>query len=783
MRRAANRVWLALCLAWCAACERGPVTGTPDTRSGARETIAASRAHANPPCTHHWRDNWSDHDWFADTNWVELSAPGVGASVCFDVNPIAPVGAIISSGNVVIAALTITRGFVAVSAGRSLTVTGDIVISDGGTLELDADASSSASVTAENIENSGNLTSWAPGGVGAPPNNVAANVHQVRSGIDGGDILLFNSFNFVKTNFAWINDGADTRTFSGFGGRHIIPASTGSPTVTQNSGSIGPVTMQAGSFTVNGGSAVDVVLEGTNITFGPSANGTYQGILIRPGAGHTSQLTGDIPAFSTGSLVVEGAGNGTTASLELIGNVTSHAWFRLEPGPGAILNLTGSGQLILQNQLETVAAPAGETHIQVDLDSQYGFIWDGPTYFDKSQGSYTSGKNIMTFGSAPLIVTNDATLSLSAQANWGGTIELHGAHLIGGSQSGGELLNLQGSTVDFGSTTHRLGLSNYVQDASSSLTLKIAGTTPGSEFDWLNPGSASLAGTLNLTTMSPLVGGLCGQMLTILSGSLSGQFATITGLSLAPGRSWGPLYNANSLKLRGFDPTAKIGFNPNPVDVAEGGTSVSYSACLSQQPTADVTVSFTPNSEVFGQGNPVLIPAAYWYQPVSWWIGANDDNKVEPLVHSGTMSHSLSSADPFYNGADGVLNVNVTDNDGNADLALSISSAPPPISLNQTFSVTFKERDLGTTLSTGATFSVPVSAAFRLVSANGTTCSAQGGVLQCQLTGVATGGQQSFTLKLKAVQRGTFSFTMSLAGQQPDPNLNNNSLTKSLTVN
>jgi hypothetical protein len=163
-------------------------------------------------------------------------------------------------------------------------------------------------------------------------------------------------------------------------------------------------------------------------------------------------------------------------------------------------------------------------------------------------------------------------------------------------------------------------------------------------------------------------------------------------------------------------------------------------------------------------------------------IGAIDDAVIEP-PHTGSVSHVASSADAFYHGASATLNANITDNDGSADLAISIPTPPPPLTVNQTFSVGFRDRNIGPTLSTGAVFTLPATTAFRFVSASGASCAPSGGSLACQLTGAPPGGQVNFTLTFRALQQGTFSFTMNLTGHQPDPNSANNTITRSVTVN
>src|SRR5262249_45923323 len=162
-------------------------------------------------------------------------------------------------------------------------------------------------------------------------------------------------------------------------------------------------------------------------------------------------LTGNILAgLATNSpfITVQGRGSGTTATLQLVGNVTNNGTLTLAAGAGEVVKLTGSGKLTNADELNQQAAATGEVRIAVDLDNKHGFVWDGATFFDKLNGLFTNSNQLASFGAAPLVITNGATLHSTSGISLG-AVELRGAHgeLAG---SGNSLKVLQGSTLTVG---------------------------------------------------------------------------------------------------------------------------------------------------------------------------------------------------------------------------------------------------------------------------------------------------------------------------------------------
>ncbi|MFN8581651.1 MAG: hypothetical protein U0163_11835 [Gemmatimonadaceae bacterium] len=237
---------------------------------------------------------------------------------------------------------------------------------------------------------------------------------------------------------------------------------------------------------------------------------------------------------------MNGAGAGTTTGLQFNGSPTSNAPWSVAPGTNGIVNVSGTGKLTNKSVLQSVAAPGGEVHFKLDIDNQGSIVWDGSTFLDKANGSYVSGGQLSASGASPLIVSSGGTLKI-AGSGWGGidVIELSGAHLTVDAGT----LGLHGCCREArsisGTATHVVSAGSYQQDATSSMTMRIGGTGNG-QFDQLaSSGATTLAGTLNLSTVSPFVGGLCRQLVNLFANqsSLSGSFSTINGRSLAPTRS------------------------------------------------------------------------------------------------------------------------------------------------------------------------------------------------------------------------------------------------------
>lgn len=105
------------------------------------------------------------------------------------------------------------------------------------------------------------------------------------------------------------------------------------------------------------------------------------------------------------------------------------------------------------------------------------------------------------------------------------------------------------------------------------------------------------------------------------------------------------------------------------LSVAEQGeTQDTYNIVLSSEPSAEVTITFQPDEQV------TVIPPFITFDSTNWdrvrevTVQAVDDDKGEAARHTGTIKHTISSADGNYDDASrqfavSDVNVSVTDNE------------------------------------------------------------------------------------------------------------------------
>lgn len=97
--------------------------------------------------------------------------------------------------------------------------------------------------------------------------------------------------------------------------------------------------------------------------------------------------------------------------------------------------------------------------------------------------------------------------------------------------------------------------------------------------------------------------------------------------------------------------------------VSEDGLTDVVTFVLGSEPTANVTVTLTPDAQLQLSQSVIIFTSANWDQPVNITISAVDDDQQEN-DHAGTVDVTVSSADTGYNGfvlAD--LQVAISDND------------------------------------------------------------------------------------------------------------------------
>ncbi len=113
----------------------------------------------------------------------------------------------------------------------------------------------------------------------------------------------------------------------------------------------------------------------------------------------------------------------------------------------------------------------------------------------------------------------------------------------------------------------------------------------------------------------------------------------------------------------GSTPGITLTQSSGSTSVVEGGTSDTYTLVLNTQPTGDVTIAITTDSQIDTDVTLLTFTTSNWNQAQTVTVTAVDDATNEGN-HSGTITHAVSSSDANYNGlALSPVTVSITDND------------------------------------------------------------------------------------------------------------------------
>ncbi|MBN2145894.1 MAG: hypothetical protein JW726_00845 [Anaerolineales bacterium] len=110
------------------------------------------------------------------------------------------------------------------------------------------------------------------------------------------------------------------------------------------------------------------------------------------------------------------------------------------------------------------------------------------------------------------------------------------------------------------------------------------------------------------------------------------------------------------------DDIADIKWEPESISLAEGGIASFYNITLNSQPTAPVTVTLTTDDQVGVNQTELYFNDSNWTTEQNVIITALDDDVAEGM-HTGVVTHTAASNDPFYNNLTAIVNASITDND------------------------------------------------------------------------------------------------------------------------
>ncbi|HMV31793.1 MAG TPA: hypothetical protein PKA50_06685 [Gemmatimonadales bacterium] len=769
-----------------AACAQEPVA--PTLASPAVSAALASPA-AAPPCTKRWKAAVSG-DWSVAANWTPAGVPRAGSVVCLDVLGKAPYVVTLSTDATVavlrvgggLTAAKATLTFTPAGAGRTLTVTGDAQVAVGGTLRM-ATNGFDGTLIADALVIDGTFRSTAA--LPLTSNHITAD-SLVNRGLFAVDTVIVGNYVTLTGPMALRNSGQ----FQLAAGFAVIPTAPAAAVYLEGGGVSGISSL---AFGAGGGAVVDVWWTGTTFT------GTQ--LQVNSGTLHLGNtlLQGSVTLDPlSGQVTLSGnIGPGVDVWVPSWGGTRT---LQLEaPGGGVLRNEGTLGIYVQAETLEVKGASLANVGMlrltgrpaRFDLDSltNTGTIdaKGGTLQYVRNTGVLRNAGTIDAGNSSPGVIMDGAEFMSEASGVQTGELLAENA-TISGTGVMGEV-TLVSATLEPGAPVGTLTATSLTMDPASGMIFDVAGVSAGS-FDVLDvAGQVTLAGSFTLREVAPFTGGSCGQALPLIldqSPLPRGAFTKLFGLSPGLGRGYRLYAPTGVTYLVGYNPIPLVSLAPAALAVAEGGPAASYAICLQHLPTANVTVTAASALGQLQAMTPATFTPADWGLPRSVSVVATNDLVLEPAVQADEITHTVTSTDPLY-GPAGLSDVavSVTDNDGSANLELSVTSAPPSVPSGASFTLAFRVGNTGPDASVGSTFSMPASAGYHYVSATGVLgCSGDPVTgIRCDLPGVASGGAFfTFGVTLGADTPGSYPTTYSLTSIQADPAPANNSRVQTITV-
>ena len=673
----------------------------------------------NTACNKFWASGVSGL-WTNPDLWNPVGVPTAASSVCINAPGTYTVtiqgpGNATDTGKVDILALDIggtgaTPMLTTISTHVRLDVGEGVIIRANATLRLNNSQSTVINAT-QTLTNLGALESIAPCGGGCFKDHVI-NADVINSStilINGGNIRL------DKINGEYQNTG----TINIENGTMTIPATAANATFSQDAGLITggsnfpTFNIRSGAFALNGGKLRTrngvsnpkpiVMVDGANLVLGASATDSAT-IGVLASSSSSTRITGSVAALTRLWLAGPADLNpGTTTFMDAA--PVNNGKIRIgtiDAGQG-VLTIGGTGRLTNADSLYDVPVSGGFTyHFVLEVTNNATQTVHTTWALEKPNGTYYNAGVITGSGTQHIIgatYVNTATGAVSPIGT-SGTPEFRvdGGRLIGVGTSG-QITLVNGGTVEPGMSPGLLNATGLIMNPGTSLKIELGGTQPGTGYDQLNLAvsqSFSAGGSVDITEVNGFLSGMCGQVFEVLSwNSTNSGPANFTGLNPAPGRALRVFTHTASMPrktiLYSYDPTVKISIAPNPVAIAEGGEGVQYGVCLDGVPPLSsgqtVTVTPTPNAQVTVSPPFLTFTSTNWRAPQFFTVTAVDDNAQEGH-HSGTITHTATSAVAAYNGVTiASLTANITDNDVNLppvagnDAASTVEETPVDIAV------------------------------------------------------------------------------------------------------
>lgn len=281
-------------------------------------------------------------------------------------------------------------------------------------------------------------------------------------------------------------------------------------------------------------------------------------------------------------------------------------------------------------------------------------------------GSNLRNENTIALIRAALHVPTAVTFDATAGSVMTGVLQLEGGILTGEGTL--DHIIVRDGAIWPGSPIGTLTASNLFLGPKAAVSFDVAGVNPGEHDLIAVSGGVHYGGSIGITTIAPFVGGVCGQVVPLITdedSAASGGFSKLSGMAQSPVHEWRLDSQPTVLQLAGFNPVATVFAAPDTVTATEGGARGFYAVCLGRPaPTSDVVVSGQPaGTQIEVLPGTLTFTPSNWTAPQFFDILAKNDSDVEG-VHGDAVNHTITTADPFYASAFlRAVDVGIIDND------------------------------------------------------------------------------------------------------------------------
>ena len=320
----------------------------------------------------------------------------------------------------------------------------------------------------------------------------------------------------------------------------------------------------ATTFATNDTGATFAIASGRNFT--TPGNFTNNGTLTVASSNSKFDVNGSLTNFS-GTTLNSGTYN-VTGTLQFNGaNIVTNA---------ANITLTGASSQIIDQSSANGLANFATNNGTFTLAGSRSFTTIG-NFANTGIFTINTGSTFSLGGSGMFTQSGGTTTdngSLSASL---GGVSLNGGSLFGTGSITGALTSSSAGTITPGDSSILTGIlkdTGAYNQNSGILDISINGTTAGTKYDQLNPTTASLSGTLNISRPTGFVPAIGSTFKIMNFTSETGTFATVNGLAINTGEHFSLTYEPTDVLLTVVPGPAGPSRSPTTVTSSTNVTSL-----------------------------------------------------------------------------------------------------------------------------------------------------------------------------------------------------------------